>query len=121
MNPQQQQQWQEILKLTEKMRELAKPNDSLADLSVDEEYARQPWHAISELDKKRLTLLQAFFSSGVSSSDREEIEKDIEHIQQSDAEVRSIGQAIQKEVGRSFSKLGHAQYVASTYASNSSD
>jgi len=118
MNAQQQEQWQTILKLTQQMRELAVPNEKLADLSVDAEYAKQPWQAISRLELERLQLLKDFFSNKPDANDRESIAEGIQTIQSIDQELVSISQRIQKDLGKTFARMGDSQRAASAYASN---
>ena len=118
MKAQQQQQWHTILKLTAQMRELAVPNEKLADLSVDDEYAKQPWQAISKLELERLQLLKDFFSIAPDANDSQIIEEGIQTIQNIDQELVSISQRLQKDLGRTFSRMGDSQRAASAYASN---
>jgi len=118
MNAQQQEQWQTILMLTQQMRELAVPNEKLADLSVDDEYAKQPWQAISKLELERLQLLKDFFSTTPDANDSQLIAEGIQTIQKTDQKLVSISQRIQKDLGKSFSRLGDSQRAASAYASN---
>lgn len=116
MNSQQTQRWQTILKLTQQMRELAVPNESLADLSVDEEYAKQPWHAISELERQRLDLLKDFFSSKTEPVDTKKIAEGIQLIQDTDSELTKISLDIRQQISRTFNKMGNAQRAASAYS-----
>lgn len=123
MDSAQRQQWQTILKLTQQMRELAVPNQKLAELSVDEaaadhNWAKQPWQAISALELERLQLLKDFFSNKADSADTETIAEGIAQIQAIDKELLLISQQIQKDIGQSFSRLGNSQRAASAYASN---
>ncbi len=118
MNQQRQEQWQAILQMTQQMRELALPNESLADLSVDEEYAKQPWQAITELELTRFSLLNEFFSKETAIEEAVEIADGISQIQAVDKELFSISQNIQKEIGATFSKLGNAQRAVNAYSSN---
>jgi len=113
-----QQQWQTILQLTQQMRELAVPNESLTDLSVDEEYAKQPWQAISDIESSRLTLINDFFSEPVVESDAQEIADGIRQIQSVDSELFVISKNIQKEIGATFSKMGNGQRAVSAYSNN---
>ena len=119
MEQQRQQQWQEILQLTQQMRELAVPNESLSDLAVDDEYAKQPWHAISELEGSRMALLKAFFSKQVETENAREVAEGINHIQSIDKELFIISQSIQKEIGGVVSKISGAQRAITAYSSNS--
>ncbi|MCK4709672.1 MAG: flagellar protein FliT [Gammaproteobacteria bacterium] len=118
MDKQRQDTWQQILQMTQQMRELAVPNKSLADLSIDEEYAKQPWLAITELESTRSGLLNEFFSIEASAEDAVKIAEGISQIQALDKELFIISQNIQKEIGATFSKLGHAQRAVSAYSSN---
>lgn len=118
MNAEQQQKWQSVLKLTQQMRELAVPNEKLADLSVDSEYAKQPWQAISKLELERFELLKSFFSDQLEAGDREQIAEGISQIQSIDQELVLISQRIQKDLGKTFSRMGNSQRAASAYASN---
>jgi len=118
MNAQQQEQWRTILKLTQQMRELAVPNEKLADLSVDKEYAKQPWQAISKLELERLQLLKDFFSVQPDANDSQMIAEGIQKIQTVDQDLVSISQRLQKDLGKSFSRIGNSQRAASAYASN---
>ena len=110
-----QQQWQKILKLTQRMRELGVPNETLLDLSVDAEYARQPWKTIAEMDNQRLSLLKAFFSETITAEDAAEVADGIQQIQLIDKELLEVSQAIQKEIGVVFSRLGNAQQAVAAY------
>jgi Flagellar protein FliT len=119
MNEQRQAQWQKILQITQEMRELAVPNELLADLSADEEYAKQPWLAITELESTRSDLLNKFFSKETAVEEAAEIADGIRQIQAIDKELFDISQNIQKEIGTSFSKLGNAQRAIAAYSDNS--
>lgn len=119
MNQQRQQQWQAILQMTQQMRQLAVPNESLADLAVDEEYVKQPWQKIAELDHSRLALLKNFFSTQINTEEASEVAEGIEKIQAIDHELLDISQSIQNEIGNVFSKLGDAQRAISAYSSHS--
>ncbi|MDH5392550.1 MAG: flagellar protein FliT [Gammaproteobacteria bacterium] len=119
MKPQRQQQWQAIIQLTQKMRQLAVPNESLSDLAVDEEYAKQPWQRIAELDHSRLALLKKFFASPVSTEEAGELAEGIKQIQSIDHELLNISQSIKNEIGTVFSKIGDAKHAISAYSSNS--
>lgn len=118
MSDERQQQWHTILQMTQQMRELAVPNESLTDLSVDEEYAKQPWQAISDIESSRLTLIKDFFSQPVAESDASEIAEGIRQIQSVDSELFIISKNIQKEIGSTFSKMGNAQRAVSAYSNN---
>jgi len=118
MSDKRQQQWQTILQMTQQMRELAVPNESLTDLSVDEEYAKQPWQAISDIESSRLTLIKDFFSQPVAENDAPEIAEGIRQIQSVDSELFVISKNIQKEIGATFSKMGNAQRAVSAYSNN---
>lgn len=121
MDQQRQQQWQKILQLTQQMRELAVPNESLSDLAVDDEYAKQPWHAISELESSRMNLLKAFFSKQIETENAKEVAEGISHIQSVDKELFNISQSIQKEIGGVFSKINEAHRAVSAYSSNTAN
>ncbi|MDH5517312.1 MAG: hypothetical protein OEY36_05785 [Gammaproteobacteria bacterium] len=118
MNPQRQQQWQTILQLTQQMRQLAVPNESLADLALDEEYAKQPWLAISKLEHSRLALLKQFFSDQVSTDEAAEVAQGIATIQALDLQLLTISQTIKNEIGAVFSRIGDAQHAISAYSNN---
>lgn len=105
-----------ILNLTQQMRELAVPNESLADLSVDEEYAKQPWHAISELERQRLDLLKDFFSLKTDAADSQEVAEGIQLIQDADRELTKISFNIRQQISRTFNKMGDAQRAATAYS-----
>lgn len=115
MNAQRQKQWQKILFMTQQMRELAVPNDSLTDLSVDEEYAKQPWQAITQLETDRLDLLKNFFADNIPPEDASEIAEGIKQVQLIDQQVFAISSSIQKDISSVFSKLGNAQRAAAAY------
>lgn len=116
MNEPRQAQWQKILQITQQMRELAVPNEALTDLSVDEEYAKQPWLAITELEITRSDLLNEFFSQQVATEEVIEIQNDIKKIQKIDKELFSISQNIQQKIGSTFIKLGDAQRAVTAYS-----
>ena len=118
MTDKRQQQWQTILQMTQQMRELAVPNESLTDLSVDEEYAKQPWQAISDIESLRLTLIKDFFSQPVAESEAPDIAKGIRQIQSIDRELFIISKNIQKETAKVFSRIGNAQQAVSAYSNN---
>lgn len=119
MNEQRLAQWQNILLLTQKMRELAVPNELLTDLSVNEETSKEPWQAITELEKERSTLLNDFFSQEVNQDEVLEIAEGIKQVQIIDKELFSIGKNLKNEIGRSFTKLGNAQRAITEYSQNS--
>lgn len=110
--------WLKILKLTQEMRELAVPNQSLTDLSVDAELAKQPWQAITELELLRSSLLNEFFSKEASVDEVEQIKDGIAKIQTIDNELSDIGQQLQNEIGNTFNKLGNAQRAVTAYTDN---
>lgn len=118
MSPQRQKQWQHILQLTQQMRDLAVPNESLTDLSVDDEYAKQPWQSISEIEGIRFQLLEQFFEKEPETDEVGEIAEGIKKIQATDSELSNISQTIKNEIGTVFSRLGNAQRAASAYSSN---
>lgn len=118
MQKERQQQWQEILKLTQRMRELAIPNQSLSDLSVDAEYAKQPWKEIAEIDSHRLNLIKDFFSEAISEEDAKNVADGIQKVQDIDKELLQVSQLIQKETGVVFSDLGNGQQAVAAYKNN---
>ena len=119
MEGQRQTQWQEILLITQKMQELAVPNKLLSDLSIDEETAKEPWQAITELEKERSLLLKGFFSQEAGKDEVVEIAEGIMQIQTLDKALYIIGQNLQNEIGSTFTKLGNAQRAVTEYSQNS--
>ncbi|MDH5426066.1 MAG: hypothetical protein OEY29_13850 [Gammaproteobacteria bacterium] len=115
---QRQQQWQLILRLTEQMRGLAMPNESLTDLSVDDDYAKQPWQSIADIESQRFQLLQQFFATEPAADEVSVIAEGIKSIQATDLELSRISQKIKNETASVFSRISNAQHVASAYSSN---
>ena len=118
MTTKRQQQWQSILQMTQQMRQLAIPNESLTDLSVDEEFASQPWQDISDIESSRLALIKDFFSQPVLENDAQEIAEGIRQMQSIDNDLFIISKNIQKETAKVFSSLGNAQRAVSAYSDN---
>lgn len=113
-------QWLKILKLTQNMWELAVPNQSLTDLSVDAELAKQPWQAISELELIRSSLLKEFFAKETAVDEVDEIKQGILKIQEIDNGLFLIAQKFQNEIGSTFSNLGNAKRAVNAYTDNKS-
>jgi len=116
MNPQRQKQWQEILRLTQQMCELAVPNQALNDLSADEESAKQPWQTITEIETQRFKLLQHFFENNPTEDELVEIEDGIRLINESDQKLANIAAQMQNEIAAVFSKNTAAQRAVSAYS-----
>ena len=119
MKGQRQTQWRKILQITQKMQELAVPNKLLSDPSADEETAKEPWQAITELEKERSLLFKDFFSQETSKDEAVEIAEGIMQIQAFDKALYIIGQTLQNEIGSTFTKLGNAQRAVTEYSLNS--
>lgn len=115
MLQQKSEQWQEIEKISQKMRDLAVENQSLDDFSNDKKSAEESWYEISCLEVKRVELLEDFFSNSFSVDESEFLSQKIQHVLALDKELASINQSIQKEISFSFSKIGFQQRAAVAY------
>jgi len=118
MHPDRQKQWQEILHLTQQMRELAIPNQTLNDLSADTESAKQPWKIITSIETQRFKLLERFFATAATEDEITQIEAGIRLINQSDRELAALGSKIQQEIAAVFSKNTAGQRAVSAYSNH---
>jgi len=118
MKPDRQKQWQEILLLTQQMRELAVPNQTLNDLSADAESAKQPWQVITSIETQRFKLLQHFFTNAPSEDEIAEIEEGILLINQSDQDLANLAAKMQQEIASVFSKSAAGQRAVSAYSNH---
>lgn len=115
MRQQRRQQWQEIEKISQKMRDLAVENQSLDDFSNDEKSAEESWSEISYLELKRVELLECFFSSSSRVDESEFLTQKIQYVLTLDKELACINQSIKKEISFLFSKIGSQQRAAVAY------
>jgi len=118
MHAQRQKQWQEILHLTQQMHELAVPNQSLNDISADEDSAKQPWQVITGIETQRFKLLEQFFATTPSDDEITEIEAGVRLINQSDKELAAFAEKMQQEIAAVFSKNTAGQRAVSAYSNH---
>lgn len=121
MNKKRQLLWNKIIELSTQMQSLALPNQSLADLSVDEAHASQPWKAISALEKERGLLLTDFFSKKVLPDEISEVHDCITQLQKIDSHLYSISQNIKNEITDKFKKVAAVNRAVSAYTENQND
>ena len=108
-------QWQEIEKVSQQMRDLAMSNQLLAEFSSDEDHASLSWKEVASLDVKRVELIQQFFDAEASADEAEFLTHGIKQVLAFDKELADIGLALQKNISLTLSKVGHQHRAAVAY------
>lgn len=101
MPQQRHQQWQNILQITEQLRQL----------SADEN-----WLAMTELESERHTKLEDFFSTPVSDAEAEEVALGIRQMLESDKQLIQMGQLQQKEMSDGVQKINTGKRAIKAYS-----
>ena len=95
-----QQQWQRIQAITQQMQQDAENND---------------WQRIADLEQERFSLIQSFFSDGVSKEEAELLSSDINSLLQINAELIEQGTRIKSEVGQALSLIKDQRHAVNAY------
>ena len=111
--------WQEIEKISHQMRNLArrlaKQNEKQASELSEEEFTRQSWQEIADLDLKRKTCLASFFNHSLSSIEANTLRNKINSVMNSHQEVVSICLQMQHDIRHNLSQLENQQRAAIAY------
>jgi len=96
-----QQQWQDILQMTQQMQQLS---------------AEENWQAMIDLDVQRLVMLQDFFSNPVTESEAAEVATGIREILDSDQKLMQTGKAMQQEMSATVQKISTSRQAIKAYS-----
>jgi len=95
-----QQQWQSILQMTEQLQQLS---------------AEQNWLAVTELESKRFSCLQDFFSTEVKPEEAEEVAAGIRKMLESDALLVEHGTRQKQDISDNVRKMITAKQAIKAY------
>jgi len=113
-------QWKDIEKISQKMRNLAvsvqSPSAALSlDEAIEGEWAEEIWQQINELNIKRKLSLDVFFNAPVSANESSFLRKHIKSILSLDEELIQTIKIIKRHLGCKFSQLDNQQRAAIAY------
>ena len=93
-------QWQKILDMTRRMRQLSE---------------KENWAAVLEVQGERQSLIETFFASPVNESEAEQLADGIRAIMQSDQQLMQQGAEQYKQLGQSLLNMSTSRKAINAY------
>lgn len=100
MQAEQQQLWQGILQMSDKLKQLSDDQD---------------WSAMIDLEARRNEKIQAFFASGISQADANEVAQGIRKILNNDSHLLGLAQKQQQTMHSSVQKITSSRQAIKAY------
>lgn len=100
MLPEMNQQWQQILQMTQQMQDLAVENE---------------WEQVVEVEASRKCLLEGFFKTPISTNDAEEISRGLKQVIESDRQLTEIGVKTKQDLSAILNTLRSGRKAVDAY------
>jgi len=108
-------QWKNIEKISQQMRNLAASVQSSGFSLSQDDVAERTWQEINELNVKRKQSLDDFFKTSLSTEEVSFLRKHIKKIMLLDKELIQTIEIVKRHLGCKFSELDNQQRAAVAY------